>query len=96
MVMAPWVMHDSAVSPCFHGCLAFPTTVSSLTSPWSISQQSTAALTLGLLHILNSSTQLQHLLKDQHPCPGYVWLQQGLSDSHSIYAATDQLFHSQP
>ena len=56
MVMAPWAMHDSAVSPCFHGCLAFPTTVSSLTSPWSISQQSTAALTLGLLHI----PKLQH------------------------------------
>ena len=29
---------------------AFPTTISSLTSPWSISPQSRAALTLGLLH----------------------------------------------
>ena len=29
---------------------AFPTTVSSLTSPWFVSPQSTAALTLGLLH----------------------------------------------
>ena len=33
---------------------------------------------------LNSSSQLLHLLGDLHPCPGYVWLQQGLSDSHSI------------
>ena len=29
---------------------AFPTTISSLTSPWSISPQSTATLTIGLLH----------------------------------------------
>ena len=28
--------------------------------------------------------------------PGYVWLQQGLSDPCSISAATDQLFPSQP
>ena len=45
---------DSAVSPCFHGCLAFfyrhfPL-VSSLTSPRSLSLQSTAALALGSLH----------------------------------------------
>ena len=45
---------------------------------------------------LNSSSQLLCLPGDLHPCPGYVWLWQGLSDSHSIYAATDQLFHSQP
>ena len=29
---------------------AFPTTIFSFTSPWSVSQQSTAALALGLLH----------------------------------------------
>ena len=57
--MAPPSMHDSAKSPCFHGCpafppQAFPTTVSSLTSPHSVSPQSTAALALGLLH--NPST----------------------------------------
>ena len=45
---------------------------------------------------LNSSSQLLSLPGDLHPCPGYVWLWQGLSDSHSIQAATDQLFHSQP
>ena len=44
----------------------------------------------------NSSSQLLHLLGDLCPCLGYVWLQQGLSDSHSIQAATDQLFPSQP
>ena len=33
---------------------------------------------------LNSSSQLLHLPGDLHPCPGYVWLEQGLSDSHSI------------
>ena len=53
MVMAPPPMHDSAVSPCFHGLppLAFPTKISSHTSPQSISLHSPAALTLGLLHI---------------------------------------------
>ena len=55
MVMAPLPMHNSAVLPCFHNSPAFlhknfPTSVSSLTSPRSISLQSTAALTLGLLH----------------------------------------------
>ena len=33
---------------------------------------------------LNSSSQLLRLPGDQFSCPGYVWLQQGLSDSHSI------------
>ena len=52
--MAPPPMHDSAESPCFHGCpafppQAFPTTISTLTSPWSISPQSTAALPLGIV-----------------------------------------------
>ena len=45
---------------------------------------------------LNSSSQPLHLLWDPCPCLGYIWLWQGLSDSHSIQAATDQLFHSQP
>ena len=53
MVMAPLTL-DSAVLPCFHDCPAslhrhFPP-VSSLTSPPSVSPQSTAALTLGSLH----------------------------------------------
>ena len=33
---------------------------------------------------LNSSSQLLCLLEDLRPYLGYVWLQQGLSDSHSI------------
>ena len=52
MVVAPPPVHDSAVLRCFHGFppQAFPTTMSLLTCPQSISPQSTAALTLGLLH----------------------------------------------
>ena len=51
---------------------------------------------------LNSSSQPLHSSfptpgrGDQCSCPGYVWLQQGLSDSHSLQGATEQLFHSQP
>ena len=33
---------------------------------------------------LNSSSQLLCFPGDLHPCPGYVWLWQGLFDSHSI------------
>ena len=33
---------------------------------------------------LNSSSQLLSLPGDQLSCTGYVWLWQGLSDSHSI------------
>ena len=33
---------------------------------------------------LNSSSQLLYLSGDLHPCPGYVWLRQGLFDSHPI------------
>ena len=33
---------------------------------------------------LNSSSKLLHLPGDQRSCSGYVWLQQGLSDSHSM------------
>ena len=40
---------------------------------------------------LNSSSQPLRLPGDLHPCLGHVWLWQRLSDSHSIYAVTDQL-----
>ena len=33
---------------------------------------------------LISSSQLLRLPEDLHPCPGYVWLWQGLSDAHSF------------
>ena len=93
-VPAPPPTHDSAVSPCFHGCTGIPhhnlllqihlSTVNG--SPHSgIAPQS-----------LNSTSWLRHLPGDLCPCPGYVWLQQELSDSHSIWAATEQVFHSQP
>ena len=45
---------------------------------------------------LNSSSEPLHLPGAQRSCSGYVRLQQGLPDSHSIQAATDQLLHSQP
>ena len=54
MVMAPPPMHDSAVSPCFHGCLAFlhrhfpPQSPPS--HPLDPSLYLTAAHALGLLH----------------------------------------------
>ena len=55
MVMASPLMCDSAVLPCFRGCLAFLPHIPSirlfsLTSPQSISLQSTAPLALGLPH----------------------------------------------
>ena len=34
---------------------------------------------------LKSSSQSLRLPGDLRPCPGYVWLWQGLSDSHSIW-----------
>ena len=33
---------------------------------------------------LRFSSQPLYFLGDMHPCPGYVWLRQGLSDSYSI------------
>ena len=95
--MAPPLMCDSATSPRFHGCLAFlhrhfprdrlphiPSihlaAVNNSPRP-GIAPQS-----------LNSSCLLLSLLEDQRSCLGYVRLLQGLSDSHSIQAATGQLF----
>ena len=48
IVMAPVLTHDSAVLPCFHGFLAF--LHRHFSCPLGLSQQSTAALTLKLLH----------------------------------------------
>jgi len=45
---------------------------------------------------LNSSSQMLCLSGHLRPYPEYIWLQQGLSASHSNQAATDQLSHSQP
>ena len=82
--MAPPPTRDSAVSPCFHGCLAF------------LHRHSPHSLLLHLPSIclstvnssphpgiapqsLNSSSQLLCLLGDLLPCLGYAWLRQGLS-----------------
>ena len=89
MVMAPPPTPDSAVSPFFHGCLAFLyrhfppqsppshpsnclSTVNSSPHPGTAPQS------------LNSSSQPLHIPGDLRPCSAYVWLRQGLSDSHSI------------
>ena len=81
MVMAPSSMHDSAVSPCFHGYLAFlhrhfppQSPPSHLLNPCIHSQQQ--PLPCGCS--LNSSSQPLRLPGDLRPCPEYVWLQQGL------------------
>ena len=73
--MAPPPMHDSAISPCFHGFynllphipLMHLTAVNISPHP-GIGPQS-----------LNSSSLPPHLPGDLHHCPGYAWLQQGLS-----------------
>ena len=72
-VMSLSPMHDSAVSPCFHGIQvppkAFPTTISSLTRPCP-----------GIvLQFICSSSQQVCFPGDLHPCQGYEWQQQGLS-----------------
>ena len=74
--LAPWL-------PSFPP-QAFPTTVSSLTSPQSISAPSTAALTLGLLH--NPYIQLPATAPSRGPVSlsAVCMAGQGLSDSHSI------------
>ena len=101
MVIALPPTRDSAVSLCCHGCLAFlhrhfpPESPpshpldSSLhnqqqPSPWDCS--TVPKWQLPAAAPSRAST----------PCLGYVWLQQGLFNSYSIWTATDQLFHSQP
>ena len=80
MVMAPPPTLDSAVSPCFHVCLAFRPGISHhdllphipsicLSTVTSSPHPGTAPQSL------NSSSQPLHLPGDLHPCPRYVWLQ---------------------
>ena len=80
-VMAPPSMRDSAVSPCFHGCPAFLhghfPPQSPPPRPLNLSLRSQKQPSPGIPpQSLNSSSQPLCGL-------GYVWLQQGLSDSHS-------------
>ena len=89
MVVTPPPTRDSAVSPCFHLCLAFPhrhfppqSPPSYLLDPSLHSQQQPSP---GIApQSLNSRSQLLCLPGDLCPCLGYVWLQQGQSDFHSI------------
>ena len=83
MVMAPFPMHESAVSFCFHGCLAFLhrhfPPQSSPSHPLSPSLHSPQQPCPGIApQSLSSSSQLLCILGDLRPCPGYVWLQQVL------------------
>ena len=76
---------DSAVSPCFHGCPAFlrrhfpPPSPPSPPLDLSLHSQQQP-----LPWDRSFSSQSLHLPGDLCACPRYVWLQQGLSDSHSI------------
>ena len=63
---------------------AFPTTISSLTSPQSISAVNSSPRPGIAPQSLHSSSQLLQLLGDLHPSLGYIWLRHGVSDSHSV------------
>ena len=89
MVIALPPMHDSAVLPCFHGCLAFlhrhfpPQSPPSCPLRLSLhSQQQALPCDCSTIPTLQppAASPSRYL----HHCPGYVWLQQGLSDSHSV------------
>ena len=70
-----------ALLPWLPGFLpqAFPTTISSLTSPRSVSSTVNSSPWPGFApQTLNSSSQWLYLLGDLLPCLGYVWLWQGL------------------
>ena len=77
MVMAPSHTHDSAVSPCFHGCLAFlhrhfpPHLFPHVPLVWPSAVNSIPHPGIAP-QSLSSSSQLLHLLGDLHPCPGHV------------------------
>ena len=75
---------------------AFPTIISSQIPSIRLSAVNSSPCTRIAPQSLNSSSQPLPLPGDSCSCPAYIWLLQGLSDSHSIQAATDQLFHSQP
>ena len=74
---------------------AFPSTVSSLTSPWSSAPQSTADLTLGLSSIPKSQLPATVLSRGLMSLSiVYMAMAYCLCDSHSIQSVTDQLLHS--
>ena len=74
--MAPHLAHDSAVSPCFHGCLAFTTGISQhdvlLHIPSICLSTVTSSPHPGIApQSLNSTSQPLCLPGDQCSCPGY-------------------------
>ena len=79
-------LNSIALSPWLPGFppQAFPTPVSSLTPPLIHLSAVNSSPHPGMApESLNSSSQPLHLLGDLSPCPGYGWLWQGLSNSHS-------------
>ena len=86
MVMAPTLMHDSAVSSCFLGCLAFLHRLSHHNllphiPSISLSTVNSSPCPRIAPQSLNSSSQPLRLPGDPCPCLGYGWLPQGLPDS---------------
>ena len=89
MMMAPPPMCDSAVLPCFHGCLAF---LYGHFPPQSLLSHPLICLSIvNRSHCswiapqsLNSSSQLLCLPGALHPVWGMYGIQQGRSDSHYI------------
>ena len=89
MVMAAPPTHDSAVSPSSMAARLSSTGIShhSLLShiPWICLSAVNSSPCPGIApQFLNSSSQPLCLPGYLCPCLGYVWLWQGLSDSHSI------------
>ena len=83
MMMTPPPTCDSAVLPCFCGCLAFLHRHFPPRSPSShplirLSTVNSSPHPGIAPQSLNSSSQLLHLPGDQCSSPGYVWLQQEL------------------
>ena len=90
MVMAPPPTCNSAVSPRFHGCLAFlhrdfPPQSSPLYPLDSSLCSQQLPSPWDCSQSLDSSSQPLWVLGDLHPCPGCISLWQGLSDAHSIW-----------
>ena len=76
-VMPAPTVHDSAASPCLHGCLAFLyrhfPSQSPTSHPLSPSFSVNSSPCPGIApQSLNSSSQLLHIWRDQHSCLGYV------------------------
>ena len=98
--MAPSPMRDSAESPCFHGCLDFLHRHFPPQSPPSHPLNSTLCSQQQPLPwdcFTIPKLQLPATAPSREPeSLSEVCTALARSDSHSIQAATDQLFHSQP